>query len=55
MAILAWLHTQAAAMVNILSAVAANRPEPARNVIIYMLALLAIGFIVPKIVQLVSK
>jgi hypothetical protein len=48
-------RTQGAALWNVLSAIASNKPEPARNVIVYTLALVALLFLVPKIVKLVSK
>jgi hypothetical protein len=52
---LAWLGTQAAALWNVLSAIAANKPEPARNVIVYTVALVVLVIAIPKIVKLVSK
>ena len=49
------VRTQAAALWNTGSAIIANRPEPARTVVIYTLVLIALAFVVPKIVKLVSK
>jgi len=43
--------TQAAALWNTGAAIIANRPEPARTVVIYTLVLAVLAFIVPKIVS----
>ena len=50
------VRTQAAAAWNVLSAIAANKPEPARNVIVYtvVLVLLAV-FVAPRIIKAVTK
>ncbi len=48
--------TQAAALWNVLSAIAANKPEPARNVIVYTAALVVLAvLVVPRIVKAVTK
>ena len=49
------LHAQASALVSNVEAVIVNKPEPARQVVIYMLMLIALAFIIPKIIKLVSK
>jgi hypothetical protein len=60
--ILAWLqqavsilHAKGAGMWQVLSAIAANRPEPARTVIIYTLALAVLLAFAPKIIRKVTK
>ena len=53
--IFAWLHTQAQVALSVLSAIISNQPAPARQVVIYTLALAALVFVIPKIVKLVSK
>ncbi len=48
--------TQAAALWNVASAIAANKPEPARNVIVYTVALVVLAvFALPRIVKAVTK
>ena len=49
------LRVQAAALWDTLSAIVANKPAPARQVVIYTLALIALAFVVPKIIKAVSK
>lgn len=46
---------QVTAMWNIGLAVAVNKPEPARNVIVYTLVLAALLAVAPKIIKIVSK
>jgi hypothetical protein len=53
--ILDQLLAQANAALSVVSAVASNKPAPARQVVIYTLVLIALAFVVPKIVKLVSK
>ena len=53
--ILAWLDTQLHVAMSVLAAIVSNKPAPARQVVIYTLVLIALAFIVPKIVKLVSK
>ena len=53
--ILAWLSAQVNVAFSVVGAVASNKPAPARQVVIYTLVLIALAFIVPKIVKLVSK
>ena len=52
---LAWLHAQAATMFATLSAVASNRPEPARQVIVYVLVLVVLAVGIPKLVKVFKK
>lgn len=47
----AWLNAQA----HIISAIITNRPAPARQVLVCTLVLIALAYLVPKIVKLVSK
>ena len=49
------LSTQAHVAWSVLAAIVSNQPAPARQVVIYTLVLIALAFIVPKIVKLVSK
>ncbi len=51
----AWLVAQVNVAGSVVSAVASNRPAPARQVVIYTLSLIALMFVVPKIIKLVSK
>jgi hypothetical protein len=53
--ILPWLHAQANALFATISDVASNRPEPARQVVIYTVVLAALLYAIPKIIKLVSK
>ena len=53
--ILAWLNAQAHVALSVLAAIISNQPAPARQVVIYTLALAALAFAVPKIIKLVSK
>ena len=46
-----WVHAQVAALWNILSAIGANRPEPARNVVVYTLASAVILAVAPTIIK----
>lgn len=55
MSILTWLEAQANVAWSVVAAVASNKPAPARQVVIYTLVLIALAFVVPKIVKLVSK
>jgi hypothetical protein len=48
-------RTQAAALWNVLSAIAANKPEPARNVVVYTVVLVVLAIAVPKIIKLIGK
>lgn len=41
--------------VSVLSAIVANRPAPARQVVIYTVVLAVLAVAIPKIVKLVSK
>ena len=50
-----WTGTQATALWNVVSAVAANRPAPARQVVIYTLALAVLLAFAPKIIKKVTK
>ncbi len=49
------VRTQAAALWNVLSAIAANKPAPARTVVVYTLVLAGLLFLVPKIIKLIGK
>ena len=51
----AWLDAQAHVAWSVLAAVVSNQPAPARQVVIYTLVLIALAFLVPKIIKLVSK
>jgi hypothetical protein len=53
--ILAWLQAQAHVAMSVIGAVLSNKPAPARQVLVYTAALVALMFVVPKIVKLVSK
>lgn len=49
-------RTQAAALWNIMSAIVANKPEPARNVIVYTVVLVVLAvFALPRIIKAVAK
>ena len=52
---LAWLHAQMTVMVSTLAAIASNRPEPARQVVIYVLALVVLALGIPKLVKILKK
>ena len=52
---LAWLGTQVSALWNVLSAIAVNRPEPARTVVVYTVALAVLLAFAPKIIRKVTK
>ena len=52
---LAWLHVQAATMIATLGNIAGNRPEPARQVIVYVLALVVLTVGIPKLVKVLRK
>ena len=52
---LAWLNMQAHTAMSVYLAVASNQPSPAREVLIFTGVLIAIVFVVPKIIKLVSK
>ena len=45
------LHAQAVALWGMIAAIAANRPEPARNVIVYTLVLIALLAVTPRIIK----
>ena len=45
------LRAQATALWNVLSAVAANKPEPARNVLVYTAAFVVLLVFTPKIIK----
>ena len=53
--VFAWLDIQAHVAWSVLAAIVSNQPAPARQVVIYTLVLIALAFIVPKIIKLVSK
>ena len=53
--VLAWLHAQAAVLFATLGNVAANRPEPARQVVVYVLALIVLAVGIPKLVKILKK
>ena len=53
--ILAWLNVQAHSAMSVYLAVAANQPAPARQVLVYTGVLIALVFVVPKIIKLASK
>ena len=55
MTLLEWLHAQASIAWSVIGAVISDRPAPARQVVIYVLVLIALAYIVPKIIKLVSK
>jgi hypothetical protein len=52
---LSWLHAQANVLGSVLSAVAADKPEPARQVLIYTVALVLIIWAAVKLAKSVSK
>ena len=54
-AILAWLHAQAAALFATVGDVAANRPEPAGQVVIRVAVAAVVIWAVLKIARKVSK
>jgi hypothetical protein len=47
----AWLAGQLGQAFGVLPAVLANKPEPARNVLVSLAVLAALAWIVPKIVK----
>lgn len=53
--LLVWLHTQMTVMVSTLAAIASNRPAPARQVVIYVLALVVLAIGVPRLVKIFKK
>jgi hypothetical protein len=53
--ILTWLHAQANIAASVVGAIISNRPAPARQVVIYTIVLIALAFVVPKIVKAVGK
>jgi hypothetical protein len=50
-----WLGTQAHVAWSVLAAIVSNQPAPARQVVIYTLVLIALAFVVPKIIKAVTK
>ena len=50
-AALAWLHVKASALWNVLSAIASNRPLPARDVIVYTLVFAALLAVTPRVLK----
>ena len=50
-ALLAWLHAQASALFATFGNVAANRPEPARQVVVYTLVFAALLAVAPRILK----
>ena len=52
--ILAWLHAQGSALLANFGNVAANRPEPARQVVISTLVTAAVAWAVLKIIKKVK-
>ena len=52
---LAWLGTQATALWNVAAAIAANKPAPARTVVVYTLALAVLLAFAPRIIKKVTK
>jgi hypothetical protein len=52
---LTWLGTQAHIAMSVIGAVISNRPAPARQVLIYTVALVALAIGIPKIAKLISK
>ena len=53
--ILAWLQAQFTAMVHTASSIASNGTEPARQTVIYLIAIIALGYLVTKITKAVAK
>jgi hypothetical protein len=51
----AWISTQATALWSVLSAIASNRPEPARTVAVYTIVLAVLLAFAPKIIKKVAK
>ena len=45
------MRAQASALWNVLSAIAANKPEPARNVLVYTAAFVVLLVFAPKIIK----
>ena len=52
---LALLHAQAATMIATLGNIAGNRPEPARQVIVYVLTLVVLAVGIPRLVKIFKK
>ena len=50
-ATLTWLHAQASALFATFGNVAANRPEPARQVVVYTLVFAAILAVTPRVLK----
>jgi hypothetical protein len=50
-----FLRVQATALWGVLSAIATNRPEPARTVVIYTIVLAVLLAFAPKIIKKVTK
>jgi hypothetical protein len=53
--VLQWLHAQATALLAVVSAAIGNKPEPARQVFIYTIVLIALAWAAPKIAKLAKK
>jgi cytochrome c biogenesis protein CcdA len=53
--VLTWMQAQAHVLGSVISAVAANKPEPARQVLIYTAVLALIIWAAVKITKSVSK
>lgn len=54
MSFLTWLHEQATAMANTVTALASNSPEPARNTVVYLIALIAVTTTVITILRKIT-
>ena len=54
-AVLAWLQAQASAIFATIGNVVSDRPEPARQVVVYVAVLAVLVFVIPRIIKLVSK
>lgn len=53
--VLPLLKAQANAVFATIGNVASDKPEPARQVVIYVIVLAVLAYVIPKIVKLVSK
>jgi hypothetical protein len=51
----AWLQAQADALWSTINAVLTNKPAPARQVVIYMVVIIALAVVLPKVAKTLSK
>ena len=52
---LVWLHAQAQTVLGLVSAIIANRPAPARQLLTYTFIVIGLAWAVPKLVKILKK